>query len=82
MSDENKKKFADNYFEDEFPPNHNPAIGPQSADTLSNVRNGLCALDELARSPEFSNSKEVTEGYGILSACLVSALEFEIYNRE
>ena len=75
------KKYPEEYFVNASPPNHNPIIGMLKDDTLCNVRNALCALKELADTPDFAMTKNAGSGYHLLMTCLVDAVCFDIYSR-
>ncbi len=60
---------------------HNPLIKDETADTLSSVRNALCCLQALADSPSFLMSDRALNGFQVLAACLIEALNFELYCR-
>lgn len=83
MSEQHQhRKYPKQYFVNTFPPNHNPIIGMLQEDTMCNVRNTLCTLQELTETEEFGSGEHVIDGYHMLLNCLISAMNFELYNRK
>ncbi len=76
------KKYTQSYFNRPFPPNHNPLIESNRADTLSNISDALYALKELTESPDFGMSQNATTGLHFLMMCVIRAVDFENYHRE
>jgi len=68
---------------DPLPPTHNPLIGALHKDTLNNIRDSLCTLQEITSIPnEVMMSDRSTTGLYFLMTCILDALQFEIEYRE
>ena len=75
--------YSKQYFQQDFPPNHNPIIGALQADTLNNVHDCLSTLQMLTVAQEsLQLSTSSTTGLYYFMACLVDALAFETEHRE
>lgn len=77
------KRYGRRYFQNPFPPNHNPLIGTLQVDTLVNARDALYALQELTEHPEeVALTTNTTVGLHFLMTCVIDALQFEIKHRK
>lgn len=88
MTDANKstqqqKQYSKKFFRKTFPPNHNPLIGTLQGDTLQNVHDAIALLQELTINSDdgLMPSDSVNMGYYLLMNSVLSALRFELYNR-
>ena len=82
---ETKQQYSEKFFRKPFPPNHNSLIGSLHDDTLHNVHDALCTLQELTFSGEHDQltlSENSTAGLFYLMECIIHALRFELYHRE
>ncbi len=83
MSDQENEptKYSQEYFDRPFPPNHNPIIGYNHLDTISNVHNALCFIRETYEAPDYESEKDIDTGLFFILTCLIHGLRFEMENR-
>ena len=77
----NPTKYSQDYFSKPLPPTHNPIIGYEPLDTISNVYDALCCLRRLYEAPDCELEEDAKTGLFILQTCLIQGLRFEIENR-
>lgn len=84
MTKGNKNDNTQYSFNKPFPPNHNILIGSLHDDTLHNVHDALCTLQELTfsdKQDQLTLSENSTAGLFYLMECIIHALRFELYHR-
>ena len=74
-------KYSPEYFAGAFPPNHNPIVGHNHLDTISNVYSALCFIRETYEAPDYESEKDTDTGLFFILTCLIHGLRFEMENR-